>query len=381
MNTRSGRDFAIPVFRGGRFEDASLPVDVLPDLAAYRDLIVELAKHLFLQRQPGRRRVPKGFIDSFELGIRAIQPGSTVAVLERRAPPSRHGTLLQATDDFEHARDLVDAVLEAGTKDAPLPPEFPPHLTRYFNQFGRGLRDDEHLELRRPGATTGPRLDRTIRKRLIVRHEPRYENAVDMTARINGGVIKRGRITLELENGALVDGDCSESLVRQALALAEQRVRVVGVGAFDRGDRLEALVRVHDVIPLDEEEAERSVSPLDRQFAELAALVPGWFEHDTPALDAEGLRAAQAFLSGATAQGVPVPHLYPTPEAEARAEWSLGAWEVSATFDLGARNVRLHATHLDTDASEAAEMSLTSEGALDTFVRFVRQISPTARGS
>ena len=67
--------------------------------------------------------------------------------------------------------------------------------------------------------------------------------------------------------------------------------------------------------------------------------------------------------------------------AEARAEWSLGAWEVSATFDLGARNVRLHATHLDTDASEAAEMSLTSEGALDTFVRFVRQISPTARGS
>ena len=39
----TNRDFVTPIFRGGRFEDAVLSVDVLADLAAYRDLVVELA--------------------------------------------------------------------------------------------------------------------------------------------------------------------------------------------------------------------------------------------------------------------------------------------------------------------------------------------------
>jgi hypothetical protein len=118
MSTRTGRDFAIPVFRGGRFDTAALPIDVLSDLAAYRDLIVALAKHLFRQRHPERKRLPKGFIDTFELSIRTIEQGSTIPVLARTGPDSPNLPLINGEDDFTRARDLVEEVLEAGARDA-----------------------------------------------------------------------------------------------------------------------------------------------------------------------------------------------------------------------------------------------------------------------
>ncbi|UUE99042.1 hypothetical protein NDY24_04165 [Xanthomonas hortorum pv. pelargonii] len=62
-------DFSQPKFTGARFDEHTLPVDVARDLAAYERLIVELAKHLYLQEHPGRQRVPKGFEAGFRLDI------------------------------------------------------------------------------------------------------------------------------------------------------------------------------------------------------------------------------------------------------------------------------------------------------------------------
>jgi hypothetical protein len=72
--------------------------------------------------------------------------------------------------------------------------------------------------------------------------------------------------------------------------------------------------------------------------------------------------------------------MYPTPESEARAEWSLPGWEVNATFDLKIRSVRLHATQLDGDASEDCELEITAAHAAETVVRFIQQfLSKTQR--
>ena len=79
--------FMTPVFRGKRFENHEIPLDVLPDLAAYRDLVLDLARHLSLARSPSRKRVLRGFVDSFQLVLRTIEPGSACPVLER-VPPS-----------------------------------------------------------------------------------------------------------------------------------------------------------------------------------------------------------------------------------------------------------------------------------------------------
>lgn len=159
--------------------------------------------------------------------------------------------------------------------------------------------------------------------------------------------------------------------------LREQRVRVVGIGSFDRADALERLVRVDEIIAVDDdEEASPTAPPLEQQFRDLASLPDGWFEPGTPPLDRVGLELARTFLDECVVRGVPVPHIYPTPELEARAEWSLTGWEVSATFDLRASRVRLHATHLSSDGTESCELPLSAPEASETFSKFVRQFLP-----
>jgi hypothetical protein len=71
---------------GSRFGQPGMPVEVLPELTAYRELIVAVARELFLRRNLGRQRVPRGFTESFQLRLERVDKGSTIPVLERVNP-------------------------------------------------------------------------------------------------------------------------------------------------------------------------------------------------------------------------------------------------------------------------------------------------------
>ena len=104
-------NFVTPIFRGGRFEAKVLPLDlnVLGDLVAYRDLVVELAAHLLKVQEPKRQRAPKGFDDSFTLAIRQLHPGSLMTEIVRLRPtsPKSSQLILESEDVFVQARDSV----------------------------------------------------------------------------------------------------------------------------------------------------------------------------------------------------------------------------------------------------------------------------------
>lgn len=366
-----GRDFAAPVFRGGRFESKTLVIDVLPDLAAYRDLIVALAKHLVLDREPERKRVPKGFAESFQIGISAVEAGSAIPVLTRiESSPA-----MPWFDVFDEARDLVEQVVASAGKKESLPKAFPLDLAARFNQFGRGLRENEYIELRGPGALSGPRYDSEIRKAIVLQRESRYEARVDITGWVDGGSITKEVLTIRRENESLLECKQASELVRVLLSKPDQLVRVIGVGVFDRDDRLERMVLVDDVVPADDEEQTPEFLRLAARFEELANLPEDWFEGGAPPLDQEGLRKTHAFLVEAMKQGAPAPYVYPTPDGEARAEWSLASWEVSAVFDLKKGSIWTHAADLDSDADKEEELLLTDPNALNAFVGFLEAIS------
>lgn len=122
-------------------------------------------------------------------------------------------------------------------------------------------------------------------------------------------------------------------------------------------------------------------SALATQFDDLASLPPGWFEPGTPILDHKGLSRVRDFLETVLTRGAPVPHMYPTPEGEAQAEWSFPNWEVSAVFDLKALSARLHATGLESDTSEEAELKIGDSHAVETFARFIEQFTPKSQGA
>jgi hypothetical protein len=65
-------EFIKPKLLGERFEEHSIPVEVLKDWAAFEGLITETAKWVYLQENPTRQRVPRGFIEGFALHLSSV---------------------------------------------------------------------------------------------------------------------------------------------------------------------------------------------------------------------------------------------------------------------------------------------------------------------
>jgi hypothetical protein len=73
--------FIQPRFVGPRFEGHTLPLSAAKDLSAYEELVLELAKHLFRQKNQDRVRLPKNFASGFSLHIERIDDGSAKPAL------------------------------------------------------------------------------------------------------------------------------------------------------------------------------------------------------------------------------------------------------------------------------------------------------------
>jgi hypothetical protein len=77
--------FVSLVFSGPRFRDGSFPLEALPELVAYRELILAAARALFQVGNPTRQRLPRGFEASFKLVLERVEAGKN--------PRRRSGTM------------------------------------------------------------------------------------------------------------------------------------------------------------------------------------------------------------------------------------------------------------------------------------------------
>lgn len=362
-------------FAGGRFDSHTIPFDVLPDLAAYRDLVVEVAKHLFRERNTDRQRVPKGFEESFQLGLSQVIQGNSATALAQRLEPQdgQPSEVVQAGFDFprygefEDARDLLDRVISAANDGHPLPPEFPRELVGKFNRFGQSLRPGEHTELSH-GRTTPVRYDSDTRKRIVLSANPTYENALDQKFMLTGGEIRACIVHLADEHGNRFDlrVDTDEEC-EKAISRRRHQVRLIGIGLFDRQDRLTKIIKSKELIYTDDEPQE----PLEERLREIAGTPSGWYSADNPAPDASAIdRMRKLVLLITTEAGVPTPYVYPLPDGGITCEWTRGDWEISATVILPNLGIQLHALNVKTDKEIEADIAQLDNNTLSAFSDF-----------
>src|SRR5690606_31528391 len=127
---------------GPRF-DGSIPVEVLGEFGAYREIIVELAKELY-RRTKSRKHVPKHFADQFQLHLAgSIEEGSAIATLARPFVEGSAGLAPPSPDEFDEARDYLNEALEEFESTGSLPSDFPGNVIPLFGAFGKRLNDDE----------------------------------------------------------------------------------------------------------------------------------------------------------------------------------------------------------------------------------------------
>ncbi len=140
----------VHAFKGKRFEDGHLDVDVAPEFKAYRDLVVEVAKSLWQREHSDRLRLPRQFDQKFQLRLTKLSKGSAVATLSRNRPAKQQLDFLGAEDVFARAMRLVEESVKAASKAEALPSEFPRSALVRFRRWGDSLSDDERIEIRTP---------------------------------------------------------------------------------------------------------------------------------------------------------------------------------------------------------------------------------------
>lgn len=316
---------------GTRFDGTRLPVDVLSDLPAFRDLLVAFAKDQF-RAANAKQRVPKGFDKGLSFDLIAVEDGSAVPVL------SWNRNLAQA--NLPGIADEVETIVDAsygevvrlldGAGRNVFPRSLPAEYVRALNRLGAGLRDHERIEF---GGTTGKDgqvvfLDNHRRKALITRVRETYQSRLEGTGILRGTHVPAdGPCYLEIDTTAY--GSLRVTLERDRIkeefdGSLELSVQFDLQAELDNDDKLVSIVGVFDIVVID---AQREAS-LERCRARLAGfrdLLAGWHDGDGEVIGEAAFTVADRFLSKRPALAGAY-KIYPTAEGGILFEFEHGEW-------------------------------------------------------
>lgn len=174
METRV--DFLAPRLTGERFDSHTLPVNLLEDFSALEELIFEVAKQLYLDENPNKKRVPNGFTEDVRLSISGIEEGSAITKLvliftslsTSFFPDSLPGNWKY----IEKAKDkVIDAISYANQKEGSVLED--KHVV-YFNRIGRNLREGESIDFL-PDTNKKAILTPKVRNKILQSKSESYE--------------------------------------------------------------------------------------------------------------------------------------------------------------------------------------------------------------
>jgi hypothetical protein len=156
--------FADLRFDGERFEHANLPLDVLDNVAAYLEILRELAAEIWREKNPERERLPRSFRQNLSLSLTGVKDGSARAQVARDPfQDSRQLSDDYAIDYLALAQSRFLEVAAAANENRPIH-DLPQSLRKPLQVIIGGLGAGEHLELislsgkdtQRPNVTYSP---------------------------------------------------------------------------------------------------------------------------------------------------------------------------------------------------------------------------------
>lgn len=351
--------FFKPRITGKRFDGGAIPLEFLADLAVLSEMIQEVAKWKYREENPTRHRVPRGFSDGASLKLTGVEEGSAIPVISLVVsaalllPP-------QAEQYYHEARESVVNAVLAAQEGRTITDYLPQKLLGYFDRFGRNLAEGEAIELPSATANVTARLTRDVRRKLVVASSAtHYTEEASVYGLVHEFNQREKTFQLTLPEGNILQRIPVESQHYDAILEANngyrnhQRVRLTGFGRYDLSDRLLELISVEHVVPVD---------PLDIgiRIEELKQLQPGWLDGKGEAFDEDGLQWLVDAFATQFPDDATLPYLFPTPERNVLAEWSLGPNAVSLEIDLSNRSAEWHVLNVENDQEETVEFDLNS---------------------
>lgn len=351
--------FIQPRFVGPRFEGHTLPLSAAKDLAAYEELVLELAKHLFREKQTDRVRVPKGFAQGFSLHIERIDDGSAKPALVAMLV----GSLLTALPpEITEAKDLINSVIATEAAQS-FPSAFPKEYYSYFNRIGRSLEEGEFIEWLPDSPTNKTVLTPAKRKRLVIAHRETYEkevNVVGVVEELNAPKRTGTLRTLDKETVGFAYDDPFFADLKTALGSATMHIRVKCVGIFDVNERLSAVKEMEQVDAL-------AHYKLTAGIDALASLKDGWLEGNGVAPDSGNLNWLSNEVTKVFPESFEYPAVVPTEDGNVVLEWIRPHARIELEVNFADQRLELYATNLKTN--EFVEETYPQDGWADAFAK------------
>ncbi len=346
-----GKEVLRPRLHGRRFEGGVIPLAFLKDLAALQEMVVEVAKWRYLQDNPDRKRIPRGFTSDVILQLAALEDGSALPVINlattREAATVQPRTLSHERCYTAAIKDIIDAVDALDMRvEHTLNGLLPRELYKHFNRFGRSLREGEFIELSSPFASKSARLDKEKRQRLLaISRLEEHTQAVVLRGSVPEADQDSMRFQLQQIHGHRVSGQIPEQhfdSIMEAFASYRDgaRLLVEGIGRYSQQGqllRLDSVERVMALAPLDVTAQLDDLRNLEDGWADGVQYAGDWGKGYGKAPSHAGLDWLSARFTDEYPDDLPRPYIYPTPEGGVQLEWRVGTYDISLEVELEAR--------------------------------------------
>jgi hypothetical protein len=339
---------------GARFDEHRLPVDMLADLPAFRDLIVAFAKELWRESHVDRVRVPKGFDKSLSLDLARIEPGSAVPAMtwdRKAAQKELPGVADELSGIVDAAYQRVIHLFDEAANDS-FPKALSSEFIRPLNKFGSSLRDDEVIEFLNSEGRQGNVVYLTplIRKNLITKVRETYESRFEGSGKLVGinspshdvmssirvETLEHGVISIEVEKDRIkaeFDGHINDSVQFDVTV------------ELNSSDEFKSVVAVHDVELV---EFPQGWDRLVARLEELGSLRDGWMDGAGSSISAAAVGSALAVVQARPILS-PIVKAFPTQSGGVMLEFEFGGWDYSIEF-MPDSTAEIFGIEVETDA-------------------------------
>lgn len=325
---------------GERFNGAKLPLEVLADLPAFRELLISTMRDTWKELNPDRKRVPRGFEKAMTFVLSKVEDGSAVPVIEweRSSAQLEFPDLVDQLDSVVDKSYLKIAQIFGSDRVTKLSK---PQL-KALNKFGSSLQYGEKIEFLPKGVKADFRSEKVLfldvnkRKSLITRDQNTFITKYRGTGELIG-------VQAQLEDGLssikvlISSGETLLISVDTERVVNEFDGNIGSIVEFDLNvemdptDKIISVRRVSD-IGLVEEFATPEVARLVDEVHAFESFEKNWIDgvsgqiiDKMPRLNAERFLRSRPFIASNAV-------VFPTEDGGVSLEFSIDGWSYTIDF-------------------------------------------------
>lgn len=264
-------------FKGKRFDDNGIDIDVLPELLVFKRILVETTKALWRKNNPERDKLPGNFEASISLKFYEIESGSVSIPIHLVQNKTDEDFLpgIPMPDLIDDAVDIFADACESSAIDHSLPENFPKSIIPLFHDYGKTLKDDESFEYEITNRDIP--VSYTIKSREYFSRltEQRYEDSVEISGVVTMASVRRNRVGITLNNNKEIEasfeqGD-EEAIISALKNHKTAKLRVIGKGQFSIKGQLEKIISVDkfELLQTGERPFDKNAKPIWDVFDEI----------------------------------------------------------------------------------------------------------------